>query len=59
MQMGSNAGHLGNLFLEQCDQHYYSSETVESSCIDIFGKIIYIYTIWIIKLGKLTLNLCR
>ena len=34
-----------NLFLEQCDQHYYSNETVESSCIDIFGKIYYIYTI--------------
>lgn len=43
--MSSNAAHLGNLFLEQCDQHYYSNETVESSCIDIFGKIIYIYTI--------------
>ena len=33
------------IYLEQCDQHYYSNETVESSCIDIFGKIIYIYTI--------------
>lgn len=43
--MSSNAGHLGNLFLEQCDQHYCSNETVESCCIDIFGKIIYIYTI--------------